>query len=401
MMQKTGVNGTNGAPEPAPGNRGLMMLVLILIVVLGFMALDVYFYRQSTMKGLGLRYLWLPILVLTWVFWMSLKFIQQAYSLNSMNSAFQYLLASAFSLNYPVARISEGKVLVDALGKENLIEAIGGPGYLIVQPGNVVLLESLDGSWRVVGAGVKYMKAQERIKEAISLEERHAHIVELKATTRDGIPVIIGDIRFRFRPYTSDLSGSFRRSPEDPFPYSDEAIALMTYNRPLTEEGVIDWHQEVSKVVEEIILNFVRQSLVDHLTAPDAGSADPRSEIYRRLLDQEGKEQFRQKGAELLWIDIGHFGIPSEVKDQRVDNWHVRWSGSVQIRRAQDEAQRILQHEEDRAEAQAELLMSLLRRWEAISSKEESQQSRHILYLAIISQLLEMIAKSAQGMDSG
>lgn len=395
MMQKAEVK-----EEPVPGNRGLMKLILILIVVLSFMVLDVYFYRQSTMKGLGLRYLWLPVLALAWVFWMSLKFIQQAYSLSTISSALQYLLASAFSLNHPVVRISEGKVQVDALGKENLIEAIGGPGYLIIQPGNVVLLESLEGRWRVVGAGVKFMSAQERIKEAISLEERHAHIVELKATTRDGIPVIIGDIRFRFRPFSSDQNGSFRRSPDDPFPYSDEAIALMIYNRPITEEGLISWHQEVSKVVEEIILNFVRQSLVDHLTAPDAGSTDPRSEIYRRLLDREGKEQFRQKGAELLWVDIGHFGIPSEVKDQRVDNWHVRWSGSVQIRRAQDEAQRILQHEEDRAEAQAELLMNLLRRWEAISSKEEAQQSRHLMYLTILSQLLEMIDKSARGAGS-
>ncbi len=392
MMQKTGQK-----EEPVPDNRGLMKLVLILIVVLGFMVLDVYFYRQSTMKGLGLRYLWLPVLVLAWVFWMSLKFIQQAYSLNNTRSALQYLLASAFSLNFPFALISEGQVLVDELGKESLIEAIGGPGYLVIQPGNVVLLESLDGTWRVVGAGRKYLKPQERIKEAISLEERHAHIVELKATTRDGIPVIIGDIRFRFRPYSGDQSGSFRRSPDDPFPYSDEAIALMIYNRPVTEEGLASWHQEVSKVVEEIILNFVRQSLVDHLTAPDVGSVDPRNEIYRRLLDRDGKERFRQKGAELLWVDIGHFGIPSEVKDQRVDNWHVRWSGSVEIRRAQDEAQRILQHEEDRAEAQAELLISLLRRWEAISSKEETQQSRHILYLTILSQLLEMIDKSARG----
>jgi hypothetical protein len=80
-----------------------------------------------------------------------------------------------------------------------LIEAIGGPGYLYILPGNVVLVEGLDGQIRVLGAGRHFITCLERVKEVFSLEERYAQVEKIAAPSRDGLEVVARDIRYRYQ----------------------------------------------------------------------------------------------------------------------------------------------------------------------------------------------------------
>jgi hypothetical protein len=290
--------------------------------------------------------------------------------------------------------ISDGKAQTDS-GQEHLILKIGGPGYLVIQTGNVVLLEDLSGKVHVVGAGRHFISRSESIKEIACLEERFAHIERLSATTKDGIEIVVRDIRYRYR-LCGDLNmnSDAGRQSDNRFSFSEEAVIQMTYNRTLAQNGIGTWHMGVNQVVEAVITDYIRQHPVDSVTAPQTQDIDARGDIYREFYSQSGRNRFREKGAELIWIDIGHFETPEKsVIEQRVNTWQARWLGNADVVRASGEAQRTASQELGRAEAQAEMLKNIVQSLETVGEPGGSrQQNMRALYLARIAQLLDAMS---------
>jgi hypothetical protein len=381
--------------QMTPGVMGMLWLMVILAATGVFSLLDVVLYPLSTLPGMSWRYWLMPPVLLAFLLWTGARFTQAAYSLPDLSTAWHYLMASLFSFDYPILVIADGKLLVDSLGEPNLIQSIGGPGYLHILPGNVVLLEGLDGQLRVLGAGRQFITRMERVKDVFSLEERYAQVEKIEATSRDGLEVVARDIRYRYRLDSGKRGDSgLGRTPENPYPYSEQAVIQAVYNRTLDASGPGDWHTGVNAVVESLIADYIRQNLVDHLTAPLIESEDPRGKIRKQFFSDTGRARFREKGAELLWIDIGHFEtLEKEVAEQRVNTWQARWMGNATIMRAYSESQRVAYEEIGRAEAQAEMLMSIVHGLEDVAAKGESRQNIRALYLARIAQLLDAMAK--------
>ena len=166
------------------------------------------------------------------------------------------------------------------------------------------------------------------------------------------------------------------------------------YNRTLDGSGLGEWHTGVNAVVESLIADYIRQNMVDHLTAPIIESEDPRGEILKQFFSDAGRARFLEKGVELLWIDIGHFEtLEKEVAEQRVNTWQARWMGNATVVRAYGESQRLAYEEMGRAEAQAEMLMSIVHGLEDVAAKGEPQQNIRALYLARIAQLLDVMGR--------
>ena len=339
-----------------PSLLGPLWLVGLLVSLGVFLILDYVLYQTSTMGGWGLRYLVLPLLIPVFLFVAGGRYVQYLYRLESLQDGLNYLISAAFGIGFASLLVSEGKPVIDQLGKANTILRIGGPGYLLVQPGNVVLVEDYAGSLRVLGAGNHFIYQTETIKEMLSLEEQKALVEKMTATTRDGIEVVARDVQYRYRLNrgigVDDSGGYFA---ENPFPYSEDAVLQMAYNRSVTANGVATWHFGVNQVVDTIITDYIRQSLIDHLTAPSAEGSDPRGEIYKQFYSEAGARRFREKGAELLWIDIGHFDIPEKgVAEQRLSTWQARWVGNANVIRAYGESHRLAFQEMGRAEAQTD-----------------------------------------------
>ena len=108
---------------------------------------------------------------------------------------------------------------------------------------------------------------------------------------------------------------------------------------------------------------------------------EPRAEIKELLFSRITREQLRKVGAELLWVDIGHFDIAVEdVDNQRVSTWQASWAGKANIERAYGEAQRAAYEELGRAEAQAEILMSILHSLsDAVLTREATNELRQVI----------------------
>jgi hypothetical protein len=375
-----------------PRLRLFIVLALALLWTFG----NLFFYRFTTMPGIGIRYLLVPWVLLAALVLFGISYVQITYRLITPTSALNNYLACMFGMQVPVLVISDGKAQTDE-GQEHIILKVGGPGCLVIQAGNAVLLEDLSGKVRVVGAGRHFISRLESVKEIASLDERFAHIEHLSATTKDGIEIVVHDIRYRYR--LSDGSNGnnnedARRQSSKLFSFSEEAVIQMTYNRTLTTNGISSWHQGVNQVVDAVITDYIRQHPVDYVTAPKTEGVDARGDIYREFYSQSGHNRFREKGAELIWIDIGHFETPEKsVIEQRVNTWQARWLGNANVVRASGEAQRTASQELGRAEAQAEMLKNIVLSLESVGAPGEvRQQNMRALYLARIAQLLDAMS---------
>ena len=373
-----------------PRLRLFTIIVMLLLWTIG----NYFFYRYTILPGMGIRFLLAPWVLLVVLVLISILYIQISFGLPNLKSALRYFFACMFGLQVPVLVIGDSKAQT-GIGQEHIILKVGGPGYLVIQTGNVVLLEDLSGKLRVVGAGRHFISRLESVKEIASLEERFAHIEKLSATTKDGIEIVVRDIRYRYRlcgdPNVKSDAG---RQSEKVFSFSEQAVIQMTYNRTLAPDGIGTWHMGVNQVVDTVISDYISQHPVDSITAPQTQGIDARGDIYHEFYSQSGRNRFREKGAELIWIDIGHFETPEKtVIEQRLSTWQARWLGNANLVRASGETQRTASLELGRAEAQAELLKNIVHSLESVGTPGEArQQNLRALYLARIAQLLDAMS---------
>ncbi len=98
----------------------------------------------------------------------------------------------------------------------------------------------------------------------------------------------------------------------------------------------------------------------------------------------------RNLGAELLWVDLGHFDIQEEVVDRkRLDLWAAGLRGEADAERAIGEAKALAYQELGRAEAQAELIAGIARALEDIDLTEKDQSRLRKLLLVRAAQVLD------------
>ena len=356
---------------------------------------------------LGRRFLWLSLAALFSAMWVGASYLQVIFDIPSIWQTFRYLGASLFGLGYPGVTIDEGRLQVEA-GVPNLIRDIGGPGWVVVQPGNVVLTEYTHKPARVQADGAHFLSRFETVKrfrsdfeadgwEIITVDDRHGVLEKVETTTKDGITIIVEDIRFRYRLRLGRAFGDYvKRDPKNPNRFSVEAVKDMAYNRtarvkPRTsgEIELTPWHNMISFAVDGAITDYIRERRFNDIVHPDYPQA-PRQVITDKLFSRGVRNRLRSNGAELLWWDIGHFKIEDRrVADQLVENWGLVWEGGAKVRRAFGEAKRIEQMERGRAEAQAEMLLEIMNAFDDMDLLENNQENVVNLLLARTAQILE------------
>lgn len=311
----------------------------------------------------GFRHMIIPVAVLFGMLFASAAYVQDVYELEKFRMGLKYVQAAFLGIDYPRLSIAEGKKQVTK-GEVNLIDTIGGPGYVNIRPGNVVLFESLRSPSSVRANTVNFISRFETIKEIVSLEDQHGFIEQVGAKTKDGIEVVVRDIHYRYRLRTGRRYGDHeKRRALNPYPYSVQAVKDMAYNRSVSGDGEGSWHMAVGGAIDGGITEYIKSHKFDNLTAPNYEDSDPRAEIASAM-NKRIRLGLRGVGAELLWFGIGHFGVSDRMKtaieEQRVDTWSARWDGDAMVVRSYGEARRLAYQDMGRAEGQADLLLSII-----------------------------------------
>jgi len=147
------------------GDRKWGWLRLSLLVFLTVtLVVGSFFVRGS------LRYLIVPFAAVLTAFMAGVRYLQDIYELENFWHVFRYLFASFFGVFYPKLSVYSGKK-VTRDGKENMLDIIGGPGFVNVQPGNAVLYEGQRAPAAIHISGHHFVPRYERI-QPIAMEER-------------------------------------------------------------------------------------------------------------------------------------------------------------------------------------------------------------------------------------
>jgi hypothetical protein len=370
----------------ATGWRESLFILRLFRVPLPFLQALAYF-----LNGQALRYWLPPVVAIVVAMWVGGRYVQDIYELKKLQLGLCYLRAAMFGLDYPFLDIAAGRKQVKP-GDVNLLDVIGGPGYISIQPGNIVLFERLREPASVLAAGVHFVPRREKLFEDIgSLDDQPGEVKEITAVSKDGIPVTVSNITFRYRLHASSRSGHVsRRKADNPYPFSVQAMRNMAYHRAVGLNGSLTpWPVVIEGVIKGVITGVVTSNQVDYLTAPKRQENDPRLDIAGRLKAKPVRESLKNLGAELLWCDIGHFGVPDPADLQRLETWGAKWKGSAAVNEAYGKAQRLAYQELARGEAQAELLVSILYALEDVDLAKNHPENLRKIIIARTAGVLE------------
>ena len=344
------------------------------------------------------RYLIVPTVVLVGAVLAGVRYVQDVYNIKTYKMAFLYFISSFWGVGYPKIKISEGQINAGNT-KENRLKLIGGPGYIFIRPGNAILTERLHSPAGVYSAGEFFVSRFESIVSTLNLDDQHGLVPSVSAVTKDGITVIVKDVQFRYRVWSGqrDTNTAAGRSLTNPYPFTVQAIRSMSYNRSVKADGLTSWHDTVKGVIVGSITDYITRHQLDQITAPRYVEGDPRKEISAQLKTPGTRDRLKDIGAQLLWCDIGHFEVENKaVSDQRIDTWKAGWMGNADVKRAYGEAQRVAYQEIGHAEAQAEILMSIVHAFDDIDlAKEEKDRNIRNIILMRTAQVLEALSATS------
>jgi len=369
-----------------------------------------YIFEPSSMTSMSdlLRktpsYLMAPISAVTAAILLGARYMQDIYELPSYGKALRYVLASLFDgppysyiplsgLFLPSLTISKGEKVQDE--EVSLLDQVGGPGWLTVEPGNVVLLEHLESPTKVLGEGIHFVPRFMRVQEVISLDDQHWKANPIHAATKDGIEVAIHDFQFTYRVCASRHENQAgKRTLSDPYPFSLKAVRDLAYNRNVRADGnLIPWGSALQFRVDGRITDFINKHTIDQVLAPTA--EDPRQSMMQGINGDDLRTLLKDVlGTELIWTNIGRFDVSDEsireaMKKYRTDSWFAQWAAGAALLLAQGKAKLIVQDEGGRSESTASMLRSILQSLEETQPQDEANDYLWNIVLARTAQVIE------------
>jgi hypothetical protein len=390
----------------------IFIATLLLFVVLGayifasVRAVDVadQFYKRNPLLQMvpswiiylfdwhNLRFAIAPLTAIIAVLLAGIAYVQDIYALGEMKDAAKYVMASMFGSQYPVMVIDGGRRQVPP-DTTHLLDAIGGPGFVMIQPGSAVVFKKLTNTSRASVTRSYFLEPFETIAQIASLEDQHGFVENVRAMTRDGIRVKVRNVNYRFRILPEMKDGKpLQRSLEKAYPYSEDAMQNMTYNLSVTAGGLDPWPAAVRRMVVGRITDYIATNNLDFLTAPREENQNPRGSLRDAVFASDLRARLATIGAELQWIDVGHIEIEStDVDSVRVELWAAELIGNAKVARAFGEARLLAYQELGRAEAQAELIISITEAMEGIPMTGDSVQSMKNILMARTAQLLDAL----------
>jgi hypothetical protein len=380
--------------------RGYLRLGLVLFILLGMVIWSASLFTPSD------RFPWILFTfqgLVFWIFplagffaalWLAGRYVRDLYGLPTNRLGVRYVISTAFGLFMPAFSVDSDTRL--NLESHNLLERIGGPGYVNVSPGNLVLLENQVGPSNVYPAGTNYVSRFEKIKEIASLEDQHGYIERQTATTKDGIQVVVSEIRYLYRMRPSRRGGEYvPRSPTNPFPYNLQAMRNYTYNRTVSHLGLTQLSMAMDIIVKGAITDYINAHRFDDLTTPTWDTDPlPRAEIWNNLhTKKDVQDRFRQYGMELQWVDIGHFDVDEEVWNWRVQTWGALWAGTASLPRSLGQVRRETYERIARAEGRADALKLLIQYLDDARLGGEERENLRKLILLYTAQIMDEMGR--------
>jgi hypothetical protein len=350
-------------------------------------------YSPLIHKLLGLYFLGLLS-----AFAAGVAYIKDIYELDSDRMPAWHLASSFLGLAVPTIRVSNR--VQESAGTE-MVERIGGPAHLNVASGYAVLTETLVAPANIYGPGSqRFISRRERIHEFVDLREQAGKFPDVTATTRDGIHVIVENIRYNFRLWDIywDTDPTTQPRTLNPYPFSKDAIHKYVYNRSVAigDDGLpkpFSWSGMVGGRVAGIVKEYIGEHRLDEVLAAPEHKPEKNPRRIIRNMTSEGKfrDSLRDVGTVLRWWDPGEFKSLEPIEEQFLSNWSVDIRNTIDLNKAYGHAQKDAYEELGRAESEAELLMTIIHSLDGIKFTRDKPQTLQNLILMRTAQVIHAL----------
>ena len=328
----------------------------------------------------------------------AIAYLKDIYDLDNDHIPVRYIMAGFFGWFPPNIRINYKEDL--SLGRRT-VELIGGPAKLTVEPGWVVLTETPSAPGNLYGHGRRsYLPRNERLQEVIDLHEQELKLGTANGLTRDGIKVTVENARVSYRIFDSRWETLYNDSSitHNPYPYSQIAIQNYAYGRAVVlnkdsnKPEQQSWKAAVEIRTKGLISDYINEHKLDQVIAPvDQNSKYVREEIREQAFKEGFKERMKSIGTIVRWWDPGEFRSQVMVENQYIANWSADIQSEIRVNQAQGEAQKMAYEEMGRAEAEAELLTSIIHALDGMRLGKDKVQTLQNLILLRTAQVIKAL----------
>ena len=367
-------------------------LLTLLEVFGGFFTRQVLRHALPPLVGLGLA------------FYFGAAYLKDLLELPNLQLAFKHLTATLFGADYPHMTIKEGRAYVDN-PETNPMLRIGGPGWVHIRIGNAAIFERFAGPSSVLGAGTHFIRRFETLREAFDLREIERSKQNVKMMTKDGIPLVMNEMRVRFRLNTSHRDA---RTEANPYPVLVGAIRRAAYKRKVGTKGLENWAEMVAGAAKSTITSWVAERHMNEIIAPprmgdQAGTPPPpyRQALHERFYQKDTRRKFADMGAEIVWVSVGHLRPDPDVdpdlkleadptgrdkiQKQIIDTWRAQQAALASDVITEARATARAEKERSRAMAEMELVNALT------LGLRDARQAGHAMSEVLTDRLVEYL----------
>ena len=261
--------------------------------------------------------------------------------------ALRTLASLGFGLQYPYMIVENGEATLTK--PKGLINKVGGPGLVIVRPGNAVVFERMGEVTQIVGPGPAYTKMFEFHKGVVQLRQRWLSFKADDVLTQDGVALkLSGGISARIEPATVTTARIAAAGGPGTYEWASRFYRISDAGRIVNEETIIggefpvykdsvfravyrpagpDWEETLAAATVALIRDAVGQLRLEDLYGnPQRGLAFG----ARRVIDAIERnvlgrlQTFTSSwGVEVRLVEISVLEPPKEIQQRVLKHWEI------------------------------------------------------------------------------
>ena len=237
--------------------------------------------------------------------------------------AFCYQWSLLLGIQRPWQVVENGEVKVTK--PKGIFSKIGGPGIVVIQPGNAVVFEQLGRVTRIEGPGVVKTKRFECIKEVIDLRPQWATVKAENVLTKDRVPLTIElgvgyrielkeDTDKRLKSALETDSKAFTREIGEVYRVYEETVRKAAYK--VTAAG---WQMTTREAAKAFLRDIVATYNFDDIFTLNGTELEENKRAIHKIEEAVKKKLATVAinwGVKITTIDIGNIEIPLILREQ-------------------------------------------------------------------------------------
>jgi len=244
---------------------------------------------------------------------------------------------------------------------KGVLPEVGGPGVVVIRPGNAVVLERHGKVTKVAGPGLVRTKRFEKIRGVVDLRPQWATIKAENVLTKDRVPLTIEyGIGYQIEPQADTderVEGVLHGNGEALTEEIGEVypVYVGTIHKAVFNTTSAGWQRTVALAAGTFLRDTVAIFGFDRMFTLTEDTEDEVEENRRRVHEIERRVQDKLAEVALRWgvkirtVDIKSIEMPPEARAQMLEWWKAEWKRKIAVKKAKSERQAMVQKAEGKA----------------------------------------------------